>query len=252
MPSSRGGPAQRAASAAARSTAGQHGGQQLPLLVRASRSAARRALLLALTLGILSAASGSPGDQSFAFRRCHTQCLRTGCTSLPQMSVPGRGGRSSRTPRLCSPLCSTSNSTDGSGGDNGGAVPLALQLWHWDCASDCSYLCMWRVEASRAATAAGTGRQPPVWKYFGKWPFVRWAGMQEPASVLFSLANLAVHALCLLRFTRLRRTAATGGQRGAAAGRVTRSRRNSMGGGKEDGGEAGASAYPYAWLWQVG
>lgn len=250
VPASGCGVARRGA-AAPSGAGGQAGSPHLPLLARASRAAAWRALLLALTLGLLSAASGSPGDQSFAFRRCHTQCLRTGCTSLPTPSLPGRRVRM---PRECSLLCSTSasNSTEGSSG-SGGQVPLALRLWRWDCAADCSYLCMWRVEASRADQSAGDGKQLPAWKYFGKWPFARWAGMQEPASVFFSLANLAAHALCLLRFARLRRgLAAGGGQSGSAAGRITRSRRSSTGGtsgaDKPDGREAG---YPYAWLWQV-
>jgi len=32
-----------------------------------------------------------------------------------------------------------------------------------------------------------------VYQYYGKWPFWRFAGMQEPASVLFSLLNLWGH-----------------------------------------------------------
>ncbi len=34
----------------------------------------------------------------------------------------------------------------------------------------------------------------PVEQYYGKWPFWRFAGMQEPASVLFSIFNFAAHA----------------------------------------------------------
>ena len=33
----------------------------------------------------------------------------------------------------------------------------------------------------------------PIQQYYGKWPFWRYAGMQEPASVIFSLANLLLH-----------------------------------------------------------
>ena len=33
----------------------------------------------------------------------------------------------------------------------------------------------------------------PVEQYYGKWPFWRFAGMQEPASVLFSILNLVAH-----------------------------------------------------------
>jgi hypothetical protein len=32
-------------------------------------------------------------------------------------------------------------------------------------------------------------------QYYGKWPFWRYAGMQEPASVAFSIANLLMHVL---------------------------------------------------------
>ncbi|EFN53094.1 hypothetical protein CHLNCDRAFT_26223, partial [Chlorella variabilis] len=78
----------------------------------------------------------------------------------------------------------------------------------WDCPADCSYVCMWLMERSRPSDAG------PVQKYYGKWPFRRWMGMQEPAAVLFSLLNLAAHAHCLARFV-----AARGG------------------------------GYPYRWLW---
>lgn len=32
-----------------------------------------------------------------------------------------------------------------------------------------------------------------IQQYYGKWPFWRFAGMQEPASVLFSILNLLAH-----------------------------------------------------------
>ncbi|XP_075238229.1 per1-like protein PGAP3 isoform X2 [Lycorma delicatula] len=53
---------------------------------------------------------------------------------------------------------------------------------------------MWNVVDSFAVK----GWPPP--QFHGKWPFVRWLGMQEPASVIFSLCNLAVNALMLRRF----------------------------------------------------
>ena len=33
----------------------------------------------------------------------------------------------------------------------------------------------------------------PILQFHGKWPFHRFLGMQEPASVLFSLLNLLAH-----------------------------------------------------------
>ena len=50
-------------------------------------------------------------------------------------------------------------------------------------------------EVSEARTKAGQ----PVQQYFGKWPFWRVFGVQEPASVLFSLANLREHMRGLRR-----------------------------------------------------
>lgn len=66
-------------------------------------------------------------------------------------------------------------------------LPLALQLTRWTCADDCRYTCMHLV--TNKAVELGL----PVEQYYGKWPFWRWAGMQEPASVAFSLLNLWFH-----------------------------------------------------------
>ncbi|TCD64676.1 hypothetical protein EIP91_003790 [Steccherinum ochraceum] len=64
---------------------------------------------------------------------------------------------------------------------------IALRLTRWTCADDCGYHCMHRItdEAERDGSR--------IHQYNGKWPFWRWAGIQEPASTLFSLMNLAVH-----------------------------------------------------------
>lgn len=66
-------------------------------------------------------------------------------------------------------------------------LTLALRLTHWTCADDCSYRCM------HAITDDAATQNQDVKQYYGKWPFWRWAGMQEPASVLFSLLNLWAH-----------------------------------------------------------
>ena len=66
-----------------------------------------------------------------------------------------------------------------------------LQLMQWTCVDDCRYECMWEME--RRSQELGR----PVEKYFGKWPFERMLGMQEPASVLLSFLNLVANAHCL-------------------------------------------------------
>lgn len=73
----------------------------------------------------------------------------------------------------------------------GTATAQLHQLLLWDCTSECDYTCQHIISDARVA------RQPPyaepVVQYHGKWPFWRFLGMQEPFSVLFSLANLAAH-----------------------------------------------------------
>jgi len=69
------------------------------------------------------------------------------------------------------------------------ALPLALRATLWTCADDCKYRC------THALTDLAAESGVRVQQYYGKWPFWRFAGMQEPAAVAFSVANLLVHVL---------------------------------------------------------
>ncbi|ORX89107.1 Per1-like protein [Basidiobolus meristosporus CBS 931.73] len=66
-------------------------------------------------------------------------------------------------------------------------LPLSLRLTFWSCESNCKYTCM--REITQRTREAGQ----PVVQYYGKWPFVRFLGMQEPASVAFSILNGWAH-----------------------------------------------------------
>lgn len=68
-------------------------------------------------------------------------------------------------------------------------LPLTLRLTFWTCIDDCQYNCMHEI------TSEAIERGAPVEQYHGKWPFWRFAGMQEPASVAFSLLNLWSYVL---------------------------------------------------------
>lgn len=63
----------------------------------------------------------------------------------------------------------------------------ALRLTGWTCLDDCKYSCMHKI------TDKAVELGEPVQQYYGKWPFWRFGGMQEPASVAFSLLNLWAH-----------------------------------------------------------
>lgn len=66
-------------------------------------------------------------------------------------------------------------------------LPIALRLAAWTCSDDCKYRCM------HATTTREVEMGLRVKQYYGKWPFWRLGGIQEPASVAFSLLNLWTH-----------------------------------------------------------
>ncbi|EJU05902.1 Per1-like protein, partial [Dacryopinax primogenitus] len=104
----------------------------------------------------------SSGDRSPAFQSCLTDCTSL-CTSP---SAP--------------------------------PLPVALRLTLWSCADDCRYTCMHAVEAQKSGSGSGSGggsggKDGRKEQYYGKWPFRRFLGAQEPISVLASVANGYMH-----------------------------------------------------------
>ncbi|KAG2139065.1 Per1-like protein [Suillus clintonianus] len=66
-------------------------------------------------------------------------------------------------------------------------LSLALRLTRWTCTDDCKYQCMHML------TDIAIHGRSTIHQYYGKWPFWRLFGMQEPASVAFSLWNMYYH-----------------------------------------------------------
>ncbi len=156
-------------------------------------------VILAL-LAALPQALSSSGDRSFEFWQCQQACVQEGCVWLP-LGAPREGQE-----KTCLPTCGSSrsggNRSQAACGAVGAEVPLALRLFRWDCAADCSYACMHAAERRKAVLNATLLQRhgqavAGVEKYYGKWPFVRVMGMQEVVSVVASLANLAVHVVCV-------------------------------------------------------
>lgn len=67
-----------------------------------------------------------------------------------------------------------------------------ISLVTWDSFDLCNHHCMLLVTKSRIENNL------PAFKYFGHWPFIRWFGLEEPASVLFSVLNLFPHLIKFL------------------------------------------------------
>ncbi|KAH3715194.1 post-GPI attachment to proteins factor 3-like isoform X2 [Dreissena polymorpha] len=113
-------------------------------------------LLLVSSCLLVAMVTGSPGDRSYVYQKCLNNCKQRNC------SEEGLKIFSSRQPPV-------------------------ERLIGWSCHDDCKYECMWQaVDAFKK-----DGLDVP--QFHGKWPFVRLWGVQEPASMLFSLINGLAH-----------------------------------------------------------
>ena len=137
-------------------------------------------LLLLLANLLLAPVEASLGDESPAFRSCLLVCQGDDASRFGSV-LPHPIPSSS----LCQKLEMSWKNTS-----------IALRLLHWDCERDCQYQCMWAVENTRKGQLS---ERYEVWKYFGKWPFIRIFGMQEPMSVFLSFGNLVANEHCLWR-----------------------------------------------------
>lgn len=118
------------------------------------------------------------------------------CSVIINFSLASLGDRSPYYQR-CVERCQLINCTDdGSHFLAHYKQPIYLKVLAWSCLDECNYDCMWKtVEAFHERN----------WKtpqFYGKWPFVRFFGIQEPASVAFSLLNLYVHLKMIKRFQK--------------------------------------------------
>jgi hypothetical protein len=66
-------------------------------------------------------------------------------------------------------------------------LPLYLRFFSWTCEDNCKYNCIHKI------TNEAVAQNKEIVQYYGKWPFQRLLGIQEPASVMFSILNGYVH-----------------------------------------------------------
>lgn len=103
--------------------------------------------------------------------------------------------------RNCRQNCERNNCTEDGLGIQEQAVKFYQQtifdeMFLWICVDECQYHCMWKT----VDAFLDRGWQVP--QFYGKWPFLRYMGMQEPASVLFSIMNLIAHLKGIRRLRR--------------------------------------------------
>lgn len=109
--------------------------------------------LTIISLQFIITSYASEGDQSYYFDKCLNYCDETVCkndTRVMEMKAK---------------------------------QPLALRLTFWNCEDECKYHCMW------ATVKKFLKDKNYVPQFYGKWPFIRFCGAQEPASAFFSVLN---------------------------------------------------------------
>ena len=82
------------------------------------------------------------------------------------------------------------------------SLPIYLKLFGWKCKDDCKYNCMHMITKLTVEANKSNPRRSPkaVHQFYGKWPFYRFLGIQEPASVVFSIMNGYAHYNGLITF----------------------------------------------------
>nr|CAH0107193.1 unnamed protein product [Daphnia galeata] len=105
---------------------------------------------------------GSTGDRSQMFYTCVQDCLAKNCSDSAQDFQ----------------------------------LSFPLRLMQWTCSDECKYLCMWPTVNWFVEAEIG------VQQFYGKWPFVRLLGIQEPAAALFSILNLVGHVVMIRKFRK--------------------------------------------------
>ncbi|XP_022227796.1 post-GPI attachment to proteins factor 3 [Drosophila obscura] len=126
--------------------------------------------ILLLLVGAIALGHASNGDRTQFFHNCRQNCERQNCSAdgleIQEQAV------------------------------NFYKQSIFDQIFQWSCADECQYGCMWRTVAAFAE------RGWSIPQFYGKWPFLRMLGMQEPASVIFSILNFIMHLRMLSKFRR--------------------------------------------------
>jgi len=107
------------------------------------------------------------GDTSATYKSCLGDCSRENCSQPSDLAVWREG------------------------------QPVLDAIVGWTCKDDCGYVCMWKT------TDVLERRFNKVPQFHGRWPFIRLLGLQEPASVLFSVLNLLSHLFMVNWFIKL-------------------------------------------------
>ncbi|RYH05041.1 hypothetical protein EON65_45820, partial [archaeon] len=129
-----------------------------------------------IALMLIARASGSAGDADYDFVMCRRKCFRDKCHAI-QGKDP-----------LLTVLIAEYNRNEFSFMKS---IRADQSLLPWSCLDQCTYTCSQQLTFQRMLY------EFPPHKFFGHWPFIRWYGLEEPASALFSALNAISHVIYL-------------------------------------------------------
>ncbi|KAF8764627.1 Post-GPI attachment to proteins factor 3 like protein [Argiope bruennichi] len=120
-------------------------------------STEKKIFILCLLFKFIQSGVCSYGDRSNAFQNCMHWCGIKNCSNSTQLA------------------------------DFETNRPWYMTVLQWECWDECDYYCMWHTVKVFQYNGQG------IPQFHGKWPFYRFCGIQEPASMIFSLLNGLVH-----------------------------------------------------------
>lgn len=137
----------------------------------------------------------SPGDDLYMFQECRYQCEQIICHKRPyhifqRMILDELGSDGEYEIHAYNENWEFSS-----------LLPLHLKLLGWDCVLNCDYECQ------RIVTKERCKNNQEICQFHGKWPFLRVFGIQEFASVIFSIGNYMVHAIGIKKVLEAKRQA---------------------------------------------
>ncbi|KAL4222020.1 Post-GPI attachment to proteins factor 3 [Mactra antiquata] len=114
-------------------------------------------ILAVLLIGCnITMVTASVGDRSYIYQKCLHNCNNVNCTEENLKKFVQ-------------------------------SQPISHSLLQWSCLDECKYVCMWKTVDAFQKDGM------PIPQFHGKWPFVRLYGIQEPASMIFSIFNGLSH-----------------------------------------------------------
>ena len=146
------------------------------------------AMMMTVIMTMLMVAMASSGDRdyhySYCLENCHGQCYSS--------SSDSDSDRMKRHEEIYSEIYQDIHYYHNNSSSSSSMYSNIFHWPEWTCVDMCKYMCMHVVTNNRKQLGY------PILKYYGHWPFIRYMGLEEPASVAFSMLNALPHVIFII------------------------------------------------------